>query len=147
MARQLKEETPQEIRNIPNVELLFEENIEKFNKLAAEGRAPDLRSTNLSNMDLRQAKLKGLDLSGCYLKGADLRGIDLSGCNLQGASMEKAKISGCLFPENVTMEEIKFSVEYGTRIRVSAFTREIHMLVALNQGIYKLLQEAIARLK
>jgi uncharacterized protein YjbI with pentapeptide repeats len=145
MASQLKNEIPQEIRNIPKVELLFEENIEKFNKLAAEGKAPDLRNTNLSNMDLRQARLKGLDLSGCYLKGADLRGIDLSGCNLQGASMEKAKISGCLFPDNVAMEEIKFSVEYGTRIRISALTRDIHMLMALNQGIYKLLQEVAAR--
>ena len=134
-------QAPSEIRNIPKVELLFEENIDTFNRLAAEGKAPDLRNTNLSSLDLRRAKLKGLDLAGCYLKSTDLRGIDFTGCNLHGCSMEKAKISGCLFPDNVTLNEIKFSVEYGTRIRTSATNRDLHMLLALTQGIYKILQD------
>ncbi|MDR1397998.1 MAG: pentapeptide repeat-containing protein [Desulfarculales bacterium] len=146
MANQSQDQA-QEIRNIPKVELLFEENIEKFNQMAAGGKAPDLRNTNLSNMDLRHARLKGLDLSGCYLKGADMRGVDLSGCNLQGVSMEKAKISGCLFPDNVSLEEVKFSVEYGTRIRTSPIIKELHIIMALTQGIYKLVQEASARIK
>ena len=134
-------EVPKEIRNIPKVELLFEENIEQFNKLAAQGKAPDLRNTNLSSLDLRQAMLRGLDLSGCYFKSADLRGLDLSGCNLHGASMEKAKISGCLFPDNVPLEEIMWSVEHGTRIRASNEQRDVRMQLAVLQGIYKLVQE------
>jgi hypothetical protein len=138
-----RQQAPTEIRNIPKVELLFEENIEKFNQMAAEGKAPDLRNTNLSSMDLRQARLKGLDLSGCYFKGADLRGIDFSGCNLGGASMEKAKISGCLFPENVSLREIIYSVEMGTRIRVSHTARDLRMLLAMTQGLYKMVQEYI----
>ncbi len=136
-------QAPQEIRNIPKVELLFEENIEKFNRLATEGKAPDLRNTNLSSLDLRQAKLRGLDLSGCYFKSADLRGVDLTGCNLQGASMEKAKISGCLFPENVDLQEVMFSVEHGTRIRVSHQARDMRMLLAMVQGIYKMAQDYV----
>ena len=136
-------EAPQEIRNIPKVELLFEENIDKFNRMAAEGKAPDLRNTNLSSLDLRKAQLRGLDLSGCYFKSADLRGVDFSGCNLQGASMEKAKISGCLFPENVAIDEVLNSVEYGIRIRVSHQARDMRMLLAITQGIYKMMQDHI----
>ena len=136
-------QAPQEIRNIPKVELLFEENIEKFNRLAAEGKAPDLRNTNLSSLDLRSARLRGLDLSGCYFKNADLRGVDLTGCNLHGASMEKAKISGCFFPENIDLYEIMLSVEQGTRIRVSTRARDMRMLLAVAQGIYKMMQDYI----
>lgn len=136
-------QAPQEIRNIPKVELLFEENIETFNRLAAEGKAPDLRNTNLSSLDLRTAQLRGLDLSGCYFKSADLRGIDFTGCNLHGASMEKAKISGCLFPDNVCLDEVLNSVEYGLRIRVSHQARDMRMLLAIVQGIYKMVQDHI----
>ncbi|MFH1136928.1 MAG: pentapeptide repeat-containing protein [Pseudomonadota bacterium] len=106
-----------EMRMTPKLEMLFEENIPKFNQLVDLGRPPDLKGANLSGLDLRQAKLKGLDLGGCYLRGANLRGLDLTGCNLQGASMQGAFISGAFFPENVPVEEIRLSVEYGTRIR------------------------------
>ncbi len=108
-----------EIRAIPKVEMLFEENLPNFNRLAAEGKAPDLRNANLSGLDLRKARLKGLDLSGAYLRNTNLRGVDLSGCNLQGASLQGALISGALFPDNVPAEELRFSIEYGTRLRVS----------------------------
>ena len=106
-----------EMRLRPKLEMLFEENIPEFNKMVEQGHPPDLRNTNLSGMDLRNAKLKGLDLSGCYLRGANLRGLDLTGCNLHGSSMQGAFISGALFPDNVPVEEIRLSVEYGTRIR------------------------------
>ncbi len=101
----------------PKEELLFEENLPEFNRLKAEGKAPDLRSANLSGLDLRQADLKGLDLTGCYLRGANLRGLDLSGCNLQGASFKSALVSGALFPENIPAEELRLSIDHGTRIR------------------------------
>jgi hypothetical protein len=101
----------------PKEELLFEENLPKFNQLKAAGKPPDLRNANLSGLDLRQADLNGLDLSGCYLRGANLRGVDLSGCNLQGASLKSALVSGALFPENISAEELRLSLEHGTRIR------------------------------
>jgi len=130
-----------EIRTNPKVEMLFEENIEQFNKLAAEGKAPDLRNANLSSLDLRRVMFKGLDLSGCYFKNADLRGVDFSGCNLHGVSLKKAKISGCLFPDNVAMEEIMRSVEHGVRIRVSHAQADLHTGVMILQDLFKLLQE------
>jgi uncharacterized protein YjbI with pentapeptide repeats len=108
--------------------------------LAAEGKAPDLRYSNLSSLDLRKAKLKGVDLSGCYFKNADLRGMDLTGCNLHGASMENAKISGCLFPENVDLYEIVLSVERGTRIRISSQVRDMQVLLSKVQDICKMIQ-------
>lgn len=101
----------------PKEELLFEENLPAFNRLKAEGKAPDLRQANLSGLDLRKADLKGLDLTGCYLRGANLCGLDLTGCNLQGASLKGALVSGALFPENISAEEIRLSIDHGTRVR------------------------------
>ena len=129
--------------HIPKLDLLFEENIEIFNNLADAGKAPDLRNTNLSSLDLRTAKLRGLDLSGCYLKNADLRGVDMTGCNLHGASMENAKISGCLFPENVDLYEIVLSVDRGTRIRVSSYDRDMKTLLATVHDMHKMMVKHI----
>lgn len=103
----------------PKEEMLFEENLPEFNRLKAEGKAPDLRQANLSGLDLRQADLKGSDLSGCYLRGANLRGLDLTGCDLRGVSLKGALISGALFPEDIPPQEIRLSVEHGTRLRAS----------------------------
>jgi hypothetical protein len=130
-------ERDKDIRAIPKVEMLFEENIESFNRLVEEGQAPDLRNTNLSGMDLRKGRFKGLDLAGCYLRNTNLRGIDLTGCNLQGASLQGAQISGTLFPENVSMEEIKASVEYGTRIRTLELGKTLTTMLGLLYEIYK----------
>jgi uncharacterized protein YjbI with pentapeptide repeats len=107
-----------EISRAPKPEIIFEENLKKFNELVELGKQPDLRNANLSGLDLRSAKLTGLDLSGCYFRGANLSGLDLSGCNLQGASLRGARISGVLFPADVSAEEIRLSVDFGTRIRV-----------------------------
>lgn len=120
-------------------ELLFAENIETFNRLAAEGKAPSLRGCNLAGFDLRNAHLKGLDLSGCYMRGANLRGVDLSGCNLEGASLLEAEISGAYFPDNVTMDEVRASVELGTRIRAFPVRKSQQVMIGLLKGIYRLL--------
>jgi hypothetical protein len=126
-----------EIRAIPKVELLFEENIENFNRMVEQGKAPDLKNANLSGMDLRKAHFKGLDLTGCYLRNTNLRGVDLTGCNLKGASLQGAQISGTMFPENVSMEEIMASVEYGTRIRTSEVTKILSTMVGLLYEMHK----------
>jgi uncharacterized protein YjbI with pentapeptide repeats len=133
-----------EIRAVPKVELLFEENIETFNRLVEEGKAPDLRNANLSGMDLRTAHFKGLDLSGCYLRNTNMRGLDLTGCNLMGASLQGAQISGVLFPDNVSMKEIEASVEYGTRIRTSDANQTLKKILFLLTEIYRILQQKAA---
>jgi uncharacterized protein YjbI with pentapeptide repeats len=89
---------------------------ERFNRLAAEGKA-DLRDAELKGFDLRGANLTGLDLTGAYLAYADLRGLDLRGCRLEGASLKGAKASGVYFPDEVPAEEIHLSIDLGTRIR------------------------------
>jgi uncharacterized protein YjbI with pentapeptide repeats len=61
--------------------------------------------------------LKDADLSGAYLRGANLSGQDLSLAKMHGASLKSAKISGCLFPASISAEEIRLSVDLGTRLR------------------------------
>ncbi len=121
----------------PKPDLLFEENLDRFNQLVEQGQAPDLRNQNLSGLDLRRARLRGLDLSGSYLRNTNLRGVDLSGCNLSGASMEGAKISGAWLPDNVTAEEVRMSVELGTRIRTFEASLHLKAIIRLLQALAK----------
>jgi hypothetical protein len=134
-----------EIRTKPKFELLFEENIDRFNRLVADGKAPDMRGANLSGLDLKKADLRGLDLSGSYFRGTNLRGVDLTGCNLDGASMQGALISGALFPHNVHMEEVRMSVEFGTRIRISAIHDKLLNVYDLLEEIRDLLKGHILK--
>jgi uncharacterized protein YjbI with pentapeptide repeats len=106
-----------EIKRMLKPKIMLEENASNFNQLVAEGKAPDLRKQNLSDLDLRSFNLANADLSGCYLRGANLSGQDLSGANLDGASIKNASISGVLFPRNVPAAEISLSHQHGTRIR------------------------------
>ena len=96
---------------------MLEENASNFNQLVADGKAPDLRCQNLSDLDLRAFNLAKADLSGCYLRGANLSGLDLSGANLNGASIKNASISGVLFPKSLSPSEINLSHQLGTRLR------------------------------
>jgi uncharacterized protein YjbI with pentapeptide repeats len=100
-------------------EILFEENVDKFNKLVAEGKCPDLSNKNLSDLDLRAFNLKTANLRGAYLRGANIKGLDLSEANLDGASIKNAQISGCLFPRGLPACEIQLSQTLGTRMRQS----------------------------
>ena len=134
-------EKKEDIRIIPKVELLFEENIKTFNKMVEEGRPPDLRNCNLSNLDLRNAKLNGLDLSGCYLRNTNLRGLDLTGCNLNGVSLQGALISGAWFPDNISVDEIRLSVQFGTRLRTNDTGESLKALFEVISEIKKLLRD------
>ncbi|GHV50111.1 hypothetical protein FACS1894168_0810 [Deltaproteobacteria bacterium] len=106
-----------EIKRQPKPNILYEENREKFNALVAEGKIPDLRNQNMSDLDLRGFNLSRADLSGGYLRGANLSGQDLSESNLSGVSLRNANVSGCLFPKDLPIEEIRMSLDFGTRIR------------------------------
>lgn len=115
--REKRKETMSEIKRQPKPNILYEENREKFNALVAEGKIPDLRNQNMSDLDLRGFNLSRADLSGGYLRGANLSGQDLSESNLSGVSLRNANVSGCLFPKDLPIEEIRMSLDFGTRIR------------------------------
>ena len=106
-----------DIKRQPRSKLFFEENRDKFNELMAQGKIPHLRNQNLADMDLRGFDLRTTDLSGSYLRGANLSGQDLSYARLVGVSLRNAKVSGCLFPKGISPEELRLSLDFGTRIR------------------------------
>jgi len=89
----------------------------KFNELVAQGKMPHLQNQNLEKVDLRGYNLSNMDFSGAYMRGADLSGLDLRRATFSGASMKDANVSGCFFPEDLSADEIRLSLEFGTRIR------------------------------
>lgn len=97
--------------------LLQDEHVDQFNQKRAEGVEFDLSDLDLRALDLRDLNTKGLHLTNCYLRNTNLSGLDLSDCNLEGASMFQAHISGTLFPKELAPEEIRLSVDLGTRLR------------------------------
>ena len=125
----------------PHFEMLLEENQERFNDLARQGQAPDLKGANLAGLDLRKAQLQGLDLSGCYLRNANLKGVDLTGCNLKGVSLRGAQVSGALFPDNISPQELRLSLELGTRLRAQDDSKNLKLLLGLMSEIYKMAKE------
>jgi uncharacterized protein YjbI with pentapeptide repeats len=106
-----------DIKRQPKLQLLYEENRDAFNAGVAAGKIPDLHNQNMSDLDLRGFDLSQADMGGAYLRATNLSGQDLSRANLAGASIRNANISGCLFPADIAPEEIRMSLEYGTRIR------------------------------
>jgi len=60
---------------------------------------------------------KGLDFSNSYFRNTDLSGIDFRNTNLEGASLLDAKLSGTFFPRELSAEEIRLSLDTGTRLR------------------------------
>lgn len=106
-----------EICNDPLYVLLRDEDIKGFNDKKSTLDNSHLQGKNYRGLDLRNMNADGLDLSNAYFRNADLRGIDFSNTKLNGASMAEAKISGCYFPAALNANEIRMSVECGTRLR------------------------------
>ena len=103
--------------NDPLYQLLLDEKIKEFNEARAQGKTVDLRGAQLRGRDLRIMNADGLDMRDVYLRGADLRGIDFRNTHLEGASICEAKISGCFFPREIPADELRLSLEKGTRLR------------------------------
>lgn len=101
----------------PLYKLLLDEKIKEFNAARAEGKTVDLRGAQLRGRDLRIINVDGLDMRDAYLRGADLRGIDFRNTQMEGVSICEAKISGCFFPRELPADEIRLSLEKGTRMR------------------------------
>ncbi len=106
-----------EISKDPMYQLLRVDNISAFNIKKESGQTCDLVGMNYRGLDLRGLDAEGLDFTDAYFRATNLRGIDFSQSNLRGASLRDAKISGCLFPQDLTVHEIRMSVELGTRLR------------------------------
>ena len=102
-------------------QLILDEDIDTFNARCAEENCRDFRNLDFRSQDLRQFNVQGIDFSGCYFRQADLRGLDLSTCRLEGASIHGAKISGVYFPPELSPQEIRLSLDYGTRLRYGKY--------------------------
>jgi len=92
--------------------------VDAFHRMIASRSTVDFSDGDLRAADLRKADLSKVVLRGAYLKLADLRGCDLRHLDLEGCSLHQAKIGGAYFPANVSAEEIRLSVQEGTRVRV-----------------------------
>ncbi len=99
--------------------LLRDEKIDEFNAKRAEGKSCDLKGMHLRNFDLKGIDTEGIDFSNSSLHGADLRGLNMSTCRMEGASIRNAKVSGTLFPKDLSPEEIRLSLDHGTRMRAT----------------------------
>lgn len=91
--------------------------VEAFHRMTAGRETIDFSDGDLRAADFRKANLSKVILRGAYLKLADLRGCDLRHLDLEGCSLHQAKVGGAYFPNNLPAEEIRLSVQEGTRIR------------------------------
>jgi uncharacterized protein YjbI with pentapeptide repeats len=101
----------------PLYKLLRNEEVASFNEKREAEKSYDFRGCTFRGSDLRGLDAHGLDLRDAYFRDADLRGVDLRQALLEGASLGSAKISGAFFPDDIAADEIRLSVEYGTRLR------------------------------
>ena len=96
----------------PLYQLLHAEDIEGFNRQKpADGRI-DLAGGDFRGLDLRLLDAARVDFSDAYFRGVDLREA-----RLEGASLAHAQISGTYFPLRLAPDEIRMSVNFGTRLR------------------------------
>ena len=101
----------------PLYQLLSNEDVGGFNARRTELDASNLKGKHYRGLDLRGLQVDGIDFSDSYFRSADLRGIDFRNTNLEGCTLTDANISGCYFPDALSAEEIRLSVEMGTRLR------------------------------
>lgn len=106
-----------EIKQDPLYQLLRNEDIKGFNEQRDTLDTTELRSGDYRGRDLRNMNADGLDFSGAYFRNSDLSGIDFRNTNLEGASLLDAKLSGTYFPPELSPEEIRLSLDTGTRMR------------------------------
>lgn len=105
------------IKTDPLYQLLRNEDIKGFNEQRDKLDTGELRSGDYRGRDLRNMNADGLDFSNAYFRNADLSGIDFRNTNLEGASLLDAKLSGAYFPAALSADEIRLSLDTGTRLR------------------------------
>jgi uncharacterized protein YjbI with pentapeptide repeats len=105
------------IKTDPLYQLLRQEDIKSFNEQRDSLDNSNLKNGDYRGRDLRNMNAAGLDFSNSYFRNADLSGIDFRTTNLEGASLLDAKLSGVYFPAELSAEEIRLSLDTGTRLR------------------------------
>jgi len=105
------------IKEDPLYQMLRQEDIKGFNEAREQLDTSQLKSGDYRGRDLRNMNAHGLDFSNAYFRNADLSGIDFRETNLEGASLLDAKLSGAYFPEALSADEIRLSLDTGTRLR------------------------------
>ena len=111
--------TKPEIKQDPLYQLLRNEDIKGFNEQRDKLDTGQLKSGDYRGVDLRNMDARGLDFSNAYFRNADLSGIDFRETNLEGASLLDARLSGTYFPKELSPQEIRLSLDTGTRLRYS----------------------------
>ena len=105
------------IKQDPLYQLLRNEDIKSFNEQRDQLDTSELKNGDYRGRDLRNMNAAGLDFSNSYFRNADLSGIDFRETDLDGASLLDAKHSGTCFPEAIDPQEVRLSLETGTRLR------------------------------
>ncbi len=95
------------IKQDPLYQLLRNEDIKGFNEQRDQLDTAELRSGDYRGRDLRNMNADGLDFSNSYFRNT----------NLEGASLLDAKLSGTYVPSELSAEEIRLSLDTGTRLR------------------------------
>ena len=103
------------IKEDPLYQLLRTEDIKGFNEQRDNLDASELKSGDYRGRDLRNMNADGLDFSNSYFRNADVSGIDFRNTNLVDA-----KLSGTYFPAELSAQEIRLSLDTGTRLRYTA---------------------------
>jgi len=98
-------------------QLLRNEDIDAFNAQRDTLDTSELKSGDYRGRDLRKMNADGLDFSNAYFRNSDLSGIDFRNTNLEGASLLDSRLSGVYFPDELSPEEIRLSLDTGTRLR------------------------------
>ena len=109
--------TKPHIKTDPLYQLLRQEDIKAFNEQRDTLDTSELKNGDYRGRDLRNMNADGLDFSNAYFRNADLSGIDFRNTNLLGASLLDDKLSGAFFTEELSAEEIRLSLDTGTRLR------------------------------
>jgi len=105
------------IKQDPLYQLLRDEDIDGFNAQRDSLNTSELKSGDYRGRDLRKMNADGLDFSNAYFRNSDLSGIDFRNTNLEGASLLDSRLSGVYFPDELSPEEIRLSLDTGTRLR------------------------------
>ena len=105
------------IKSDPLYQMLRHEDVDGFNTNRGTLDTSELTGGDYRGRDLRKMNARGLDFANAYFRNCDLSGIDFRETNLEGASLMHAKVSGVYFPDQLTAEEIRLSLDHGTRLR------------------------------
>ena len=105
------------IKSDPLYQMLRHEDVDGFNTSRDTLDTSELTGGDYRGRDLRKVNARGLNFANAYFRNCDLSGIDFRETNLEGASLMDAKVSGVYFPDQLSAEEIRLSLNYGTRLR------------------------------